>query len=262
MDQIITLKNDKQLEGYRTAGKIAAGALALLESLILGKTSLSLLELDHIAEEFIINKGAQCTFKGYRDFPNCCCVSINQNLVHGIPSDYHLQEGDIVSIDLGATVNGCVGDTALTVIYGDAKSARHTELVEATKEALNKGIEAIAVGRHIGHIGEAIYRIGKRYGFAVVETYGGHGLDTAKDGSAIPHAAPFICNKDVSENGVRIQKGLVLAIEPLFVLGNSNRTKTLDDKWTVVCDDVCSHHEDTIYVHDGYVENLTDRSWP
>jgi methionyl aminopeptidase len=257
---IITLKGVKTLKSYRAAGKIAAAALVLLEGLVKDKTIRSLLELDRIAEEFIITNKGIPTFKGYHGFPNAVCISVNKQLVHGIPSKYVLQEGDVVSFDLGVTIDGCVADTAITCIYGEPNSQQQADLVKCTEKALNNGIAAIKIGNRLGCIGDAIYRTAKKHNLAVVESYGGHGLDTAQDGTGIPHAPPFVCNRDIPDNGIHIENGLVIAIEPLFVIGSSNKTIVADDKWTVITQDISSHHEHTIFVHDNYAEIITDRS--
>ena len=254
------LKGRDWLDKQRVAGRITAGALSLLEQEIKSGTTKSLLELDKLAETYIRDNGCTPTFLMYKGFPNSVCISVNRQLVHGIPTDYHLQEGDKISVDLGATYQGAIGDSAITMIYGQPKSERHVRLIEATQEALMRSIQTIEVGKRLGSIGNAIYKCAKGYGLSVVEKYGGHGIDTAPDGTGIPHAAPFVPNKSNINEGIRAQVGMVLAIEPLFVLGSSNRTVTDEDGWTVVCDDLCSHHEHTVFIHEDRVEIITDRT--
>jgi len=254
---IIRLKDKKWLENQRVAGKVAAEAIQLLKKEVENNTVKSMLELDKLAEAYIRDNNCLPTFLNYMGFPNSVCISINRQLVHGICTDYKLQDGDLVSFDLGATYNGAIGDTAVTMIYGKPKSDRHVELVKATEEALTKAIESIQIGKRIGIIGQTIYKCAKEHGLSVVDKYGGHGLDTAEDGTGIPHTAPFVPNKSTENEGVRIQPGMILAIEPLFVIGSSNRAITSSDGWTVVCDDLCSHHEHTLYVHDDHVEVVT-----
>jgi methionyl aminopeptidase len=262
-NDLVRLKNQDWLEKQRVAGRVAAGALSLLEQEVKNGTTKSLLELDILADQYIRDHHCSPTFYMYKGFPNSVCISVNQQLVHGIPTNYHLQDGDIVSFDLGATnfgTNfGCVGDTALTTIYGQPKNIKHQELIKATKEALTKGIEAIKIGNQIGCIGEAIYKCGRSYGLAVVDKYGGHGI-CSLNGVAIPHASPFISNKASSKEGIRIVSGMTIAIEPLFVIGTSNKTTVSDDGWTVNCENICSHEEHTIFIHEDYVEIITDRS--
>ena len=253
-NSFIKLHNDEWLKNQRIAGKITAGALSLLERLVKDGTTKSLLELDKIAEEFIRDNDCIPTFLHYQGFPNSVCISVNKQLVHGIPTDYVLQDGDLVSFDLGATYEGAIGDSAITMIYGLPKSEEHVRLVAATKEALEAAIGAVAAGRRLGVIGETIAGIGRKYGYSIVDRFGGHSLDNNR-----PHAAPFISNVDIATNGPRIQPHMTLAIEPLFVLGRSNNTTTSLDGWTVECLDVCAHFEHTIYIHDDHIEIITAR---
>jgi methionyl aminopeptidase len=251
---LIQLKNQDWLKKQRVAGKIAARALLALEGLVKDKSSHSLLELNKFAEDFIESQGGILTFKNYKGFPSGVCISVNKQLVHGIPNDYKLVDGDLVSFDLGVTIDGAIADTAVTCIFGEPKSERHLKLIKATEDALMKGIAAIKVGNRIGCIGQAIYAHAKSEGFGVINNYGGHGLDWN-----VPHAAPFIMNKSNSEEGVRVQPGLTIAIEPMFVLGSTN-TKVLPDGWTVVTDDISAHVEHTVFVHSDHVEVITDRT--
>lgn len=249
------LKGLDWLEKQRMAGRIAGKTLLLLQKEIADKTTKSLLELNQLAEDYIAQSGGTCTFKGYKGFPAGVCISVNKELVHGIPKDYHLQDGDIISFDLGVTVEGAIADTAVTCIYGQPKSPRHVELINATGESLMRGIKAIEIGKHLGVIGHAVNRCAKNYGFGVINNYGGHGLDWD-----VPHAAPFVANKANVDEGIRIQSGLAIAIEPMLVMGTTS-TRVLDDGWTVVTDDIGAHFEHSIYVHpDGNVEIITDRS--
>lgn len=253
-NSFVKLKNQDWLDKQRIAGKIAAQTLVKLKGFLEGKTFHSMATLNEIAERYIIDAGGIPTFKGYKGFPAGVCVSINKQLVHGIPDDTVLDDGDIVSFDLGVTYEGAIADTALTCIFGQPKSDRHVDLVRTTEEALMKGIEAVAVGKRLGCIGQAIYKYGKGKGYGVIDKYGGHGLDWN-----VPHAAPFVPNKSDAEDGIRIQPGLAIAIEPMLVIGSTN-TRTLDDGWTVVTDDVGAHFEHSIYVHEDHVEIITDRT--
>lgn len=249
----VMLKNQDWLDKQRVAGKIAAQVLIELQQKVNAKTTDSLIELNAFAENFITSAGGVPTFKGYKGFPAGVCISVNKQLVHGIPTDYHLVDGDVISFDLGVTIEGAIADTAVTCIYGTPKSDRHVTLVKATEESLMKGIEAIVVGKRLGCIGNAISRCAKGYGFPVITKYGGHGLEWNQ-----PHAAPFVENKSELDNGIRIQPGLAIAIEPMLVLGSTD-TKILDDGWTVVTPDIGAHFEHSIYVHEDHVEILTDR---
>jgi len=202
-DTFILLKDDKWLTYQRVAGKIAARTLVALQNEVANKTTKSLVELNEFAEKIIADAGGIPTFKGYKGFPAGVCISVNKQLVHGIPSDYKLQDGDLVSFDLGVTIEGAIADTAITCIYGEPKSSQHATLVRATEEALMKGIAAVQVGKRLGAIGHAISKCAKGYGFGVITNYGGHGLDWNT-----PHAAPFVENKSEPERGIHIQPGL------------------------------------------------------
>ena len=252
-NSFITLKNQNWLDKQRIAGKIAAQTLTALQRKVEEKTTDSLIELNEFAEKIITDAGGSPTFKGYKGFPAGVCISVNKQLVHGIPTNYHLQDGDVISFDLGVTIEGAIADTALTCIYGNPKSENHLLLVKATAETLMKGIEAIEVGKKLGVIGNAIWRNAKGYGFSVITKYGGHGLEWN-----FPHAPPFVENKSDPETGIRIQPGLAIAIEPMLVIG-STETKTLDDGWTVVTNDIGCHHEHSIFVHEDRVEIITWR---
>jgi methionyl aminopeptidase len=157
---ICVLHGDKWLQRQRIAGKVASQTLALLERLVKEKTVKTLLELDHIAGEFITSNGCFPTFLGYKGFPANVCMSVDNEkshcLVHGIPTDYRLQDGDLISFDTGASYedhNGAIADNAITVIYGEPKEERHLKLIQDTEEALMKGIRAIKIGEHLGVIG-------------------------------------------------------------------------------------------------------------
>ena len=251
---LIKLKDKDWLDKQRVAGKIAAQSLVKLKGYVEGKTFHSMATLSEVIERFITEAGGTPTFKGYKGFPAGVCISVNKALVHGIPDDTVLDDGDVVSFDLGVTYEGAIADTAITCIFGPPKNEKHVQLVQATEEALMKGIEAVAVGKKLGVIGNAISRYAKSKGFGLVDKYGGHGLDWN-----IPHASPFVANRADPEEGPRIQPGLAIAIEPMLVIGSPN-TRTLDDGWTVVTDDIGAHFEHSIYVHEDHVEIITDRS--
>lgn len=258
--ELIQLKDEKWLENVRVAGKVAANALSLLEKEVKNETNLSLIELNNLAEQFILDNNCQLTFKGYKGFPAGVCISTNLQLVHGIPTDYHLRDGDIVSFDLGATFCGSIADTAITCIYGKPKLERHITLLKAADEALIKGINAIQVGKKLGCIGNAIHRCIKNYGFGTIEKYGGHGINTSEDGCGIPHASPFVSNRANADEGIRLQPGLVLAIEPMAVIGDTY-TYVDKDGWTVICPGgLSSHYEHTVFIHEDNVEIITDRN--
>jgi methionyl aminopeptidase len=249
----ITLKNKEWLDKQRVAGKIVAQTLNMLHNLVKEKTKLSCLELNSIAEEYIVKSGAIPTFKGYKGFPAGVCISINKELVHGIPKNIFLQEGDVVSFDLGATVDGVIADSALTCIYGEPKSEKNIKLITTNEEALMKGIQAIKVGNKLGCIGNAISKHIKNNGFGIIDKYGGHGIDLHT-----PHASPFVANKSSVDEGITIQPGLVIAIEPMSIIGDTY-TYVSSDGWTVFGQDISCHAEHTVFVHEDHVEIVTSR---
>lgn len=253
-NDILVCRDQQWLEKQRVAGKVVAGALSLLENLVKEKTKLTLLELSKIAEDFIIQNKCTPTFKGYKGFPEAVCCSVNKQLVHGIPGNNCLQEGDVVSFDLGATFEGVIADSANTLIYGEAVSKEHINLINTTREALYAAINKIKIGSQLGVIGDTIYKIGKRNGYGVVHHYGGHGITENN-----PHCFPFVSNKDEINNGIRFQPGVTIAIEPLFVLGGDNFTYTGNDGWTVLTRNISCHMEHTIFIHEDKVEILTLR---
>lgn len=257
-NMLVSLKDDKWLTYQRVAGKICADVLVALEEQVNQKTTKSLIELNEFAEKMIANAGGTPTFKGYKGFPAGVCISVNKQLVHGIPTDYKLKDWDVVSFDLGVTIEGAIADTAITCIYGGEENTPHIQhrmLVRATENALMQGIKAISVGKRLGCIGEAIYKSARSSGhFSVVNNYGGHGLDWNT-----PHASPFVQNKSDINTGIRIQPGLAIAIEPMLVCGSSAATVTGDDGWTVSTLEIGAHFEHSIFVHPDHVEIITDR---
>lgn len=255
-NSLVKLKGQDWLEKQRIAGKIAAKTLNMLRGLVEEKAAGSTSAFSQAAEELILEAGGTPTFKGYKGFPAAVCISVNKQLVHGIPDDKTLEDGDVISFDLGVTYEGAIADTAITCIFGQPKSEKHTELVAATEEALMKGIQAIAVGNQLGCIGNAIYKYARGKAFGCVVNYGGHGLDWN-----IPHAPPFVANKAELNEGVRIQPGLAIAIEPMLVIGQPT-TRVSNDGWTVLTDDIGAHFEHSIYVHEDHVEIITDRTNP
>jgi methionyl aminopeptidase len=253
--EFVKLKGDDWLKRLRIAGKCVSSVMTLLDLLVKEKTTNSLIELNDYAEKEILKQGCTPTFKNYKGFPAAVCMSVNKQLVHGIPADYKLQEGDLISFDFGATYEGAIADSAITCIYGNPKSKDHISLIAATNGALYAGIEAVKVGNRIGSIGNAVYKFSKSKGFNVIENYGGHGIDENS-----PHAPPFVPNRSNSNEGVRIQPGLTIAIEPMLVPHNSSiKTKTSSDGWTIYTEEIGAHFEHTIFVHEDKIEIITER---
>jgi methionyl aminopeptidase len=258
-NSLVTIKDKRWLDRQRIAGKIVAASLNQLEGYCKSMTFHSMATLNDVIERFIIKEGGYPTFKGYKksggpDFPAGVCISINKSLVHGIPDDTVLNHGDVVSFDLGVTYEGAIADSAITCIFGTPADPLHVTLVKATEEALMQGINAVAVGKHLGCIGYAINKYAKNKGFGLVNNYGGHGLDWN-----LPHASPFVANKSEPTEGIRIQPGLSIAIEPMLTIGDPT-TYTLDDGWTVATKGIGCHFEHSIFVHEDHVEIITDRN--
>lgn len=258
ISDFIILQDNTWLERQRIAGKVVAGALQLLEKAVKEKTIMTMLELNNMAEEYIEKNGCSSTFKNYKGFPCGVCISVNTVLVHGIPNEYRLQEGDKISFDLGATYNGAIADSALTCFYGIPKQ-EYSDLSEDTRQSLYNGIKSIKIGKRLGCIGDVIYKTLKDK-YDVITNYGGHGLSCTADGIGIPHAQPFIPNRSNINDGVRAQVGMTIAIEPQATIRSSNfYTKTADDGWGVLTPEVGSHWEHSLYIHKDRIEIITYR---
>ncbi|MBX9693661.1 MAG: type I methionyl aminopeptidase [Cyanobacteria bacterium] len=261
---------DSDIDLIRQSGVLAGQILEMLSQAACPE--MSTWELDQLAEKAIRDAGAVPTFKGYRDFPACICVSINEEIVHGIPSQRRiLKDGDILSIDLGVTFfrqenghkSGFIADTAVTIPIGGV-SKRLQNLMDTTQQALYAGIFASRAGNDLNCIGGAIEDIGKDGGYGIVREYGGHGISVNK-----LHDEPFIYNHRTSAGSkTRLKPGMVIAIEPMFNLG-SDVTKTKSDGWTVVTQDhtPSAHFEHSILITETDAEILTKRpsevvGWP
>ncbi len=216
------------------------------------KPGIATKRLDEIAEEFIRDNKAIPSFKGYKgDYPASLCISINEQVVHGIPSNYELREGDIVSIDCGVDANGFHGDSAYTYCIGEPNE-KQQKLLSVTKQSLYKGIEQAIVGKRIGDIGFAIQHFAESYGFSVVRELVGHGVGRNL------HESPEVPNFGRRGQGVKLLEGLTLAIEPMINMGKKDIV-CLDDKWTIVTTDRQSsaHFEHTVLVGKNKAEILT-----
>lgn len=233
----------------REAGRIVAKAhAAVAQAIRVGITSL---ELNQLAEETIIKEGARPAFKGLYGFPFAVCASINEEVVHGFPSLRKLKNGDIISIDIGAEINGYYGDGAATYPVGDV-SSKVLQLLHATKESLHKGIAQARAGNRLSDISHAVQTCAEGYGFSVVRDYVGHGIGTK------PHEDPQVPNFGRPGRGPRLQAGMTLAIEPMINMG-TYEVRTLSDNWTVVTLDakLSAHFEHTIAITDDQPEILT-----
>jgi methionyl aminopeptidase len=239
---VITLKTEEEIEVIAHACEIVADVLDQIADLV--RPGVSTADLDEWAEERIHgHEGATPAFKGLYGFPATLCTSVNQEVVHGIPSPARvLQQGDVVSIDVGVCYDGYFGDGALTLSVGDiADDVR--QLLEVTQRALKRGVEAARPGSRIGDISAAIERVGREAGYGVPRELTGHGIGSR------PHEDPQVPNYGRSGEGLRLQPGLVLAIEPMFNMGG-REIRTLADEWTVVTADgtVSAHFEHTVAI--------------
>lgn len=227
-EQAITIKTPEEIELLFQANQIVSGVLELLELNI--SEGISTFELDRLAEEYCRDHNAQPAFKGYKGFPASLCASVNEEVVHGIPSKKKiLCQGDIISLDFGTQYKGFYGDAAITVAVGSVES-QVALLVEVTKMALQKGIEQAKVGNRISDISRAIQQYTEEHGFSVVRQFVGHGIGTNL------HEPPEIPNYVQRQASPRILEGMVLAIEPMVNLGGA-KVKILNDQWTVVTAD-------------------------
>ena len=242
-------KSRKELEKMRAAGRLAGLVREALRRMT--RPGVTTLELDAAAEQMIRAAGALPTFKGYHGFPYSICASVNEQIVHGFPSHYELQEGDILSIDVGATLNGFVGDTATTVPVGRVRPDR-LQLISVTEECLERAIKECWPGRHLGDIGWAVQTHAEAHGYSVVREYVGHGIGRRM------HEDPQIPNYGTPGKGTKIKAGYVFAIEPMINMG-THHTKTLADGWTVVTVDgqPSAHVEHTIAITEEGPEVFT-----
>jgi methionyl aminopeptidase len=241
--KFITLKTPAEIQVMYEANQIVAQTLKMLEEEI--TPGQSTLQLDRLAEEFARDHGAEPAFKGYHGFPGSLCVSLNEQVVHGIPSRKTiLKEGDIISIDFGVRYKGFYGDSAVTLAVGRIDKV-HENFIEVARQALYKGIEQARVGNRINNISAAVQNYAEKHGFSVVRQFVGHGIGTQL------HEGPEIPNYATSGSSPRIQSGMVLAIEPMINLGSYD-VRVLKDGWTVVtCDRKYSaHFEHSVAVTD------------
>jgi methionyl aminopeptidase len=248
---MITIKSDEEVKIMREAGRVVGQVLELLAEA--AKPGLVVKELDKIVRKEYAKRGAIPTFLGYAQppYPATVCVSVNDELVHGIPGDRVIREGDIVSIDLGATYKGYVGDSALTIGVGEI-GPEAQRLIDVTRESLWRGIGAARAGARLGAISSTIGEYIESQGFGVVREYVGHGVGRRM------HEEPQVPNFGPPDRGPLLRKGMVLALEPMVTVGDWH-TKKHDDGWTVSTLDgsLCAHFEHTIAITDGEAEVLT-----
>lgn len=242
-------KSQKEIEKMRASGQLVGRVLRELKRMV--EPGITTLEVNEAADKMIRDGGAYPTFKGYNGFPFSICASVNEQVVHGFPSKYELKEGDIFSIDVGATLEGFVGDTATTVPVGRVTDDL-IELIRVTEECLQLAIEQCRAGNHVGDIGFTVQSHAEEHGYSIVRDYVGHGIGRRM------HEDPQIPNYGKPGKGPKIKKGYVFAVEPMINIG-SHHTKTLPDGWTVVTVDgrPSAHVEHTIAVTEAGPEVLT-----
>jgi methionyl aminopeptidase len=237
---MIEYKSEKEVELMRESGRITAQTLDLLAEA--AKPGVSTLELDRLAEDFIRKQGAVPAFKGYKGFPRTVCISVNNEVVHGIPGNRKLKEGDIVGLDMGVIWKGWYSDSARTVAVGAIENGTR-RLLDVTRDALHKGIERCVAGNHLSDIGSAVQTHVEAHGFSVVRDLVGHGIGRAL------HEEPQVPNFGKAGHGVKLRPGLVIAIEPMVNAGDF-KVALLPDKWTIVTEDgsLSAHFEHTIAI--------------
>lgn len=249
----IQIKTPEQFAVMRKAGRVVALCLEEIKTKI--KPGMSTFELDLIARNIMDKENAKPSFLGYHGFPAVICVSVNEEVVHGIPSEKKIiNDGDLVSVDCGAIIDGWHGDAAITISVGNVKS-EHQKLSDITKESLQIGINAAQPGNYIGDIGFAIEKFVRSHHdlkIGILEDYVGHGIGTEM------HMPPSVPNYGKSGTGMVLEVGMAIAIEPMLVLG-SNKVHVLEDEWTVVSTQgsFASHWENTIAITENGPEILT-----
>ena len=238
---MIILKTNRELQFMKRAGRVAANALKIAGEAV--EPGVSTWEIDRAAKKYIESEGAEPTFLGYGGFPATCCISVNQVVIHGIPSKKQIiREGDIVSIDVGATLEGYVGDNAWTFPCGKV-SEEAQRLMDTTRESLFEGIKAAQPNNRLGDVGSAVQRYAEARGYSVVRDFVGHGV------GAKMHEDPSVPNYGTPGRGVRLLPGMTIAIEPMITQG-TYKVKTLDDGWTTVTADgkLAAHFENSIAI--------------
>jgi methionyl aminopeptidase len=246
---VITRKNPEQIALMRRAGKVVAEMHE--ECTRASKPGVTTADIDRVARDVLERRGARSNFLGYHGFPAVICTSPNEVIVHGIPDGYTLRDGDILSIDCGAIIEGWHADAALTIPVGDVDD-ESLRLIDVTRRSLEAAIEEVVGGNRLSDIGAAVEGIAEAAGFTVVREYVGHGIGTAM------HEEPQVPNYGPPGRGLKLKEGLVLAIEPMVNAGGA-ATRTLDDGWAVVTADGrrSAHFEHTVAVTDHGPEVLT-----
>lgn len=248
----ILIKSPADIEKMRAAGQVVADVHRKMAELV--RPGVTTRELDAAAAAIIAEAGGSASFLGYGGFPASICASINEVVVHGIPSDQELEEGDIISVDVGAYLNGFHGDAAATYAVGEI-STEARELIDAAERAFAAGFEVAVPGNRVGDISAAIQRSIQTAGYGIVRGYGGHGIGRKM------HEDPAVLNYGSAGTGARLQPGMTLAIEPMLTMG-AEAVEELEDGWTVITVDrkPSAHYEHTVLITDGAPERLTQHA--
>lgn len=247
---MIELKSQRDKEKMRRAGLVVAEVLQILKAAAVAGVTTR--EMDAIADEEIRARGGVPIFKGYHGYPASVCISVNHEVVHGIPGSRRLKERDLVSLDLGAVVDAFVGDAALSTFVGEPPDETAALLLKVTEESLYEGIKAAQPGGHLGDVSHAVQAHVEKYGFSVVRDYVGHGIGHQM------HEDPQVPNYGPAGRGILLKPGLAIAIEPMVNIGRYD-VDVLDDGWTVVTRDgsLSAHFEHTIFINPDGPEILT-----
>ncbi len=247
---MIELKSGRDREKMRRAGRVVAEVLAMLKAAV--RPGMATRDLDVLADREIRARGGIPVFKGYQGYPASVCVSINDQVVHGIPGSRVIEDQDLVSIDLGATVEGFVGDAAVSLFVGEPPSQRAQDLLRVTEESLYRGIAAAQPGARVGDVSAAVQEHVESHGFSVVRDFVGHGVGRQM------HEEPQVPNYGVRGRGLLLRPGLAIAIEPMVNLGGFE-VEVGSDGWTVTTRDheLSCHFEHTIFIGDDGPEILT-----
>ena len=246
---MIAIKNEHELIAMRQACKITAAARALAGEMV--RPGVMTKQIDKAVHDYIVSQGAKPSFLGYGGFPASSCISVNSTVIHGLPGDYTLQDGDIVSIDVGAYYKGFHGDCAATFACGTI-SAEAKKLIDVTKQSFFEGIRFATQGHRVSDISHAIQTYVESNGFSVVRSFVGHGV------GAQLHEEPEVPNYGPAGRGPRLLRGMTLAIEPMVNVGTAD-VRILKDRWTTVTADgkLSAHYENTVLITDGEPEILT-----
>lgn len=246
---MISIKSQREIEQMRRAGKITAAARSIAREMV--APGVTTQEINKKVHQFITKSGAVPSFYKYNGFPASACISVNDEVIHGIPGRRKINEGDVVSVDLGAYIGGYHGDCACTVIAGEG-SDEAKKLIEVTRQSFYEGIKFARQGYRVTDISSAIQEYVESHGFSVVRDYVGHGI-----GEKL-HEAPEVPNFGQPGHGPRLQKGMTIAVEPMVNVGGAG-IRVLGDNWTVVTYDgsLSAHYENTVLITDGEPEILT-----